>query len=348
MAIYDILNGVKDIRESGVGICTFNGFLEDYLSIIEADEGKEEVREVLETLFEEDHNLKVAVDLHLNINKEAIANQIIRYKDSFKLPHGTICCPYVVYGKFDDYQKAVILTLGDKEEYVIAKALYYVMSEPENEYEGTRNEIIAMSVNKDTIDRMMENVIAFFMQNQKAGIVQRRLDSKVFENYDEMYEMAKEMGSWQQEHLQKLLEESKNREKTINEIIEKSNDVKIDIDQDGTVVIYHSDQEAIDTAVSLIERIVKKAEVGEIYDGTIARVNDNYAFVTLFEGTDGFLHISDWSYERTSKMQDVCKVGDVIKVKVTKVDDKGKVNVSRKALLPKPVKKEEKNEKNEK
>ena len=49
-----------------------------------------------------------------------------------------------------------------------------------------------------------------------------------------------------------------------------------------------------------IENIVKKAEVGEIYDGTIARVNDNYAFVTLFEGTDGFLHISDWSYERTS------------------------------------------------
>lgn len=72
MAIYDILNGVKDIRESGEGICTFNGFLEDYLSIIEADEGKEEVREVLETLFEEDHNLKVAVDLHLNINKEAL------------------------------------------------------------------------------------------------------------------------------------------------------------------------------------------------------------------------------------------------------------------------------------
>lgn len=56
MAIYDILNGVKDIRESGEGICTFNGFLEDYLSIIEADEGKEEVREVLETLFEEDRS----------------------------------------------------------------------------------------------------------------------------------------------------------------------------------------------------------------------------------------------------------------------------------------------------
>ena len=127
---------------------------------------------------------------------------------------------------------------------------------------------------------------------------------------------------------------------TINEIIEKAHDVKIDIEQDGTVVIYHSDQEAIDIAVSLIQKIVKKAEVGEIYDGTVARVNDNYAFVTLFDGTDGFLHISDWAYERTNKLSDVCKVGDVIKVKVTKVDDKGKVNVSRKALQPKPIKKE--------
>ena len=97
-----------------------------------------------------------------------------------------------------------------------------------------------------------------------------------------------------------------------------------------------------------MKRIVKKAEVGEIYDGTIARVNDNYAFVNLFEGTDAFLHISDYNHERIKKMSDVVKVGDIVKVKVTKVDDKGKVNVSRKALLPKPVKKEEQNQKNEK
>ena len=134
---------------------------------------------------------------------------------------------------------------------------------------------------------------------------------------------------------------------TINDIIEKSHDVKIDIDQDGTVVIYHSDQEAIDIAVSMIEKIVKKAQVGEIYDATVARVNDNYAFVTLFEGTDGFLHVSDWAYERTGKLSDVCKVGDTVKVKVTKVDEKGKVNVSRKALQPKPIRKDHnKEEKN--
>ncbi|WP_027090444.1 polyribonucleotide nucleotidyltransferase [Thomasclavelia saccharogumia] len=129
--------------------------------------------------------------------------------------------------------------------------------------------------------------------------------------------------------------------KTINEIIEQSDGVKIDIEQDGTVIIYHYDQEAINKAMALIEKIVKKAKVGEVYDGKIVRVEDNYAFVNLFDGTDGFLHISDYAYERTKKMGEVVKLGEIIKVKVTKVDEKGKVNVSRKALLPKPVKKEE-------
>ena len=129
--------------------------------------------------------------------------------------------------------------------------------------------------------------------------------------------------------------------KTINEIIEQSDGVKIDIEQDGTVVIYHYDQAAINKAVELIEKIVKKAQVGEVYDGKVVRVEDNYAFINLFDGTDGFLHISDYAYERTKKMGEVIKLGDIIKVKVTKVDDKGKVNVSRKALLPKPIKKEE-------
>ena len=221
MAIYDILCEVKDVREADTGIYEFNGFLEDYLSIIETAEGKEDDYTILSQLFEKDHNLKICANLRLNINKDAIANQIIRYKDSFKLPKGTIKCPYVVYGSFDEHQKAIILTLGDKEEYVMAKALYYVMSEPENEYEGTRNEIIALSVNRESVDILLDTVESFFERNRKAGIVQRELDAKLFLNYDEMYEMAKEMGAWQQEHLQKLLEESKNREKTINEIIAK-------------------------------------------------------------------------------------------------------------------------------
>ena len=128
--------------------------------------------------------------------------------------------------------------------------------------------------------------------------------------------------------------------KTINEIIEKSNDVKIDIEQDGRVTIYHYDQESINIAAALIQAIVRKAEVGEIYDGKVVRVEEKYAFVELFAGTNGFLHVGDVAHERVNKVSDVLKLGDIVKVKVIKITDKG-VNVSRKALLPKPVVKKE-------
>ena len=219
MAIYDILNQVQDAREGNAGICEFNGFLEDYLSTIEAVEGKEETHALLTKLFEKDSNLRICVRLRLNINKDAIANQIIRYKDAFKLPKGTIVCPYIVYGKFDDVQKAIILTLGDKEEYVKAKALYYVMSEPENEYEGTRNEIIADCLNEEHLDLMLGAVDKFFFQNSKAGIVQRELDAKMFDSYTQMYELANEWARNRKAELRDLLKESDDKEACINQII---------------------------------------------------------------------------------------------------------------------------------
>ena len=126
--------------------------------------------------------------------------------------------------------------------------------------------------------------------------------------------------------------------KTINEIIEKANDVKIDIEQDGRVVIYHSDYDSIKIAVKLIENIVRKAHKGEIYDAKVVRLEKYGAFVNLFEGTDGLLHVSQISHERVNLPSDVLKIGDTIKVVVTEIDEKGRVNVSAKALLPKPEK----------
>lgn len=219
MAIYDILCGVKDIREQDGGICRFNGYLEDYLSILEDQEDKSAEYEILQRLFEEDQNLHVCVNLHLNINKDAIANQIIRYKDSFKLPKGSICCPYIVYGKADDAQKAMIITMGDSKAYILAKALYYVISEPENEYEGTRNEIIAVSACEHNINVVLDVFDAFFHRLRKAGIVQRDLDAKMFTSYAEMYELAKQMGLTQQEQIETMLEETDDKEQCINGII---------------------------------------------------------------------------------------------------------------------------------
>ena len=126
----------------------------------------------------------------------------------------------------------------------------------------------------------------------------------------------------------------------INKIIAESDNVKIDIDDEGNVTIYHYSQEAIDHAMGMIKDLTRKVEVGEIFDGKAVRVEEKYAFIELFPGTNGFLHVKDVAWDRTNKVSDVIKLGDTVKVKVTQITDKG-VNVSRKALLPKPIVKRE-------
>ncbi len=132
--------------------------------------------------------------------------------------------------------------------------------------------------------------------------------------------------------------------KVINEIIEKCDNVKIDIEQDGSIVIYHQDRAAINKAVEMIEALTKEAKVGEIYNAKVVRIESYGAFVELFEGTDALLHVSKIAHERVNHPKDVLKLDQRIKVLVTEIDEKGRVNVSAKDLLPKPVKTEEKKE----
>lgn len=126
--------------------------------------------------------------------------------------------------------------------------------------------------------------------------------------------------------------------KMINQIIEECDNVKIDIDDDGKCVIYHMDREAINKAKAMIEGIIKEAKVGEIYDAKVVRLEKFGAFVELFPNQDALLHVSKISHERVEKVEDVLKIGDIIKVKVMEIDEKGRVNVSAKELLPKPKK----------
>ena len=128
---------------------------------------------------------------------------------------------------------------------------------------------------------------------------------------------------------------------TINSIIEKCDQVKIDIAQDGLVTIYHMDQEAINKAKAMIERIVRVARVGEIYDSRVVRLENYGAFVELFEGTDALVHVSKIAHERVENPKDVLKIGQVVKVVVTEIDEKGRVNASIKDLLKKEEKKED-------
>lgn len=132
--------------------------------------------------------------------------------------------------------------------------------------------------------------------------------------------------------------------KMINEIIAQCDNVKIDIDDDGKVVIYHNDYDTIEKAKQMISDIVRVAKVGDVYAAKVVRLEKFGAFVNLFGNTDGLLHISKISHHRVDKVEDVLKLGDIIDVKVTEIDNKGRINVSAKALLPKPKTEEEKAE----
>ena len=209
MAIYDILNEVIDFRKSEDGNCAFNGFLEDYLSLLEDDPQQQDLYTMLQALFEKDPNLKIICDLQLSVNRNAIANQIIRYKDAFKLVKGSIKIPYLIYGMYEgrkgSVQKAMILTKGDKEAYILAKALYYVMSEPDNEFEGTRNEIIASALHPQYLTHTLQAIESFFMRDFKAGTVQRTLDLQFFTSYDEMYDLAYQICERQKNNVEEVI-----------------------------------------------------------------------------------------------------------------------------------------------
>ncbi|RNF40588.1 polyribonucleotide nucleotidyltransferase [Planococcus salinus] len=127
--------------------------------------------------------------------------------------------------------------------------------------------------------------------------------------------------------------------KVINKIIDETG-VKIDTEQDGTIFISSVDQEMNSKAKEMIENIVREAKVGEYYEGKVKRIEKFGAFVELFPGKDGLLHISEIQEERTKEVEDVLKLDDVVKVKVIEIDRQGRVNLSRKAVL-----KEEKEEK---
>ncbi len=122
---------------------------------------------------------------------------------------------------------------------------------------------------------------------------------------------------------------------TIDKIIEETG-VKIDIDDDGNVSIYSSDQAAIDRAKEIIASLVREAKVGEVYHAKVVRIEKFGAFVNLFDKTDALVHISEISWSRTANVSDVLEVGEKVDVKVIKVDDKGRVDASMKALLPRP------------
>lgn len=121
---------------------------------------------------------------------------------------------------------------------------------------------------------------------------------------------------------------------TINSIIDETG-VKIDIDQEGHVSIASTDAAMIQRAKEIIEDLTREIEVGQVYEGTVRRIEKFGAFVEIAKGKDGLVHISELAHERVGKVEDVLALGDKVTVKVIEIDGQGRINLSRKVLLPK-------------
>ncbi len=124
--------------------------------------------------------------------------------------------------------------------------------------------------------------------------------------------------------------------KMINKIIEEAKGVKIDIEEDGSVCIYAVEGQDASIAKKMIEDITREIEAGNIYDGTVTRITSFGAFVDLGAGKEGLLHISKISSKRVEKVEDVLSIGDEIRVKVTEIDNQGRINLSMKDLEVNP------------
>ena len=115
--------------------------------------------------------------------------------------------------------------------------------------------------------------------------------------------------------------------------VSDTNAVKVDLEDDGRVIIYHTDQEVINTTAQMIKDVVREVEDGVIYKGTVVKVEDFGCFVQLWPGCEGLVHVSHLAMERVNKPSDIVKVGDEILVKSLGYDKRGRLNLSRKEAL---------------
>ncbi len=129
--------------------------------------------------------------------------------------------------------------------------------------------------------------------------------------------------------------------KTINKIIDETG-VKIETEDDGHITVASSDGDSGKKAIQMIKSIVTDPKAGDIYEGEVKRIMNFGAFVEIAIGKEGLLHISQIDIKRTEKVEDVLKIGDKVRVKVTEIDRQGRINLSRKALLIEEEKKQSK------
>ncbi len=216
MSIEAILNEILDERK-GSNECDFNGYLEDHVSDM-SDE--DPLKALFAGLVESDPHLRIMVNYRFKINKDVIANQIIRYKDAFKVPKRALLCPYVLYGKTINDRDVVLIIYGEqKEDYLYAKGVYYSLTEQGSIFADHRNDVLTVCGSPDFLT--IELVTTMLSEEKSLGALQRDLDAKVFNDNDELVAIAQDMSNVLRENALGQLPVTSNKQELIYQTIVK-------------------------------------------------------------------------------------------------------------------------------
>lgn len=185
MDLKSYFDEIKDQRSENP-TSSFNGYLEDYLNIIGDDHA---LYETFKALSERDETLKIVVDLNFTVNKKNVANQIIRYKDAFKIPASLWTCPYILYGKPNDRNSYAIILAGESElDYLLSKGMYFTMTEIDAPLHPFRNKMLTTIsdpayFNLELFDKVLNHEVSI-------GRLQKSLDNQLFEDNQALLDQA--------------------------------------------------------------------------------------------------------------------------------------------------------------
>lgn len=214
MSIIEQLQDVLDHRNDSTQ-SYFHGYLEDYVQELEPEN---QLKEVFSEIASEDPSIKIIVDYHYSINREVIANQIIRYKDAFKVPKRAWVCPFLMYGKTTgDQEFAVVITHNNQEDYFKAKGIYYSLTEQDAIFADHRNNVVAMSSNLNEFNT--QRIMQLIHQEKTIGAIQRELDSLHFKSNEELVEQAQQNAQFIKEKAMEALVDATNKQAIIYQTI---------------------------------------------------------------------------------------------------------------------------------
>lgn len=212
MAITELLEQQVDQRREGKE-CQFNGYLEDFLNLDQQLDPT--TYQAFTKILELNPDVKICVGLRNEVNKTAISNQIIRYKDIFKLEGKAVCYPYILYGNVDGVDRALLFVPNEPYGYLYAKGYYYCLTEPGSEYIDCKNEIVAYASNS------VDEIVSVYQQlyTKKAGALQRQLDHAKYEDYEQLKQDAIACANLLKQKAEEEIPTSENKEEKINSYV---------------------------------------------------------------------------------------------------------------------------------